>query len=1091
MASKITSSPATGESETQNEHKRPLMPRELLIAAMDGDAAHLNQLLGLNNEEEEDNPPHAMVFVDDKTPMEPSEGMGDTILHILSAYGHENLVSKICIKDSSLLKAHNVRNETPFHHAARFGHENTISKLIRCAKSVFGEDGLIELLSKQNCLGETALHEAARHGYGAVVSTLMEEDIELAGLVNDDSVSPLYLATARGSVDLVHSMVEKLLGQAITPAFYSGPKQQTALFAAVLQDKELITKELLKLYSEPFGKATDETGRTPLHFVASTGNDDIAELLLEKDPSLAYIPDSDGSFPVHTAVRMGHFEMIGLLLQWCPDSGQLLDGNGKNILHIATKAQTATTLYRSLTFSKYKFTTSYLKKMFTRMTNTMDNKGNTPLHLAAEHGDDDVNSLLIRYKGDLTLQNKEGLTAPDIAPNQLRKYTKPTQNEPKRPLMPRKLITAAYLNQLLGLNNEEEDHPQPSKEEHPPHTMVSVDDDTPMELSDSLIRSTTGMGDTILHMLSAYGHEKLVSKICMKDSSLLKEHNVRNETPFHHAARFGHKKTISELISCSKSVFGEDGLKELLRQKNCLGETALHEAARHDHGAVVSILMEEDIELAGLVNDDSVSPLYLATARGSVGMVHNMVEKLLGQEITPAFYSGPKQQTALFAAVRQDTELTEELLKLYSEPLGKEIDETGRTPLHFVAIFGDCDIAELLLEKDPSLAYIPDSDGSFPIHTAVRMGRIQTTRLLLQWCPDPCQLLDGSGKNILHIAIEAKTADILYKLQNDSKDKIAISSWKKWINRMANATDNKGNTPLHLAAEHEDNDVMISLLKKTKVDMTLQNKEGLTAQDIAEIKQEKYYTDPYQLKDIKDMLCGFSRGWFQHYTKEHYTKEQMSKTELIRGTNEDGISTTDTRGAKNSSESVMMKAQFVGLGSVLIATVTFAAAFTLPGGTNQDTGTPILGRKYIFKAFVIADYYAFFCSFLITLNIVYTSCVDKSDMMESMVEGSLLPFTVAAKSMLIALGLGLYLMLAPIGNTGAVVLALSLFSALFSGNQLKHTPVEGMKLDMVYRQLFRGEARCRLKLIATSIECFFKFYPILGTSLIVFLFALI
>ncbi|XP_078154548.1 uncharacterized protein LOC144549652 [Carex rostrata] len=395
------------------------------------------------------------------------------------------------------------------------------------------------------------------------------------------------------------------------------------------------------------------------------------------------------------------------------------------------------------------------------------------------------------------------------------------QNEHKRALMPCELLVAAmegdeaYLNQCLGLNTEEEDHPQPSKEEEeeeqPLHTMVSVDDDTPMEPSDGLIRSAAGMGDTILHILSANGHEKLVSKICLKDSSLLKAHNVRNETPFHHAARFGHENTISKLIHCAKSVFGEDGLKELLRQKNCLGETALHEAARHGHGAVVSILMEEDIELAGLVNNDSVSPLYLATARGSVDLVHSMVEKLLGQEIRPAFYSGPKQQTALFAAVLQGTgreelgmfsvakllsqkalfaavlqgtELTEELLKLYPEPLGKETDETGRTPLHFAALIGDYDIAELLLGKDPSLAYIPDSDGSFPIHTAVRMGHRKTTRLLLQWCPDPCQLLDGNGKNILHIAVEAETTNILYRSLIYPNDKLTTSSWKKMLNRM-------------------------------------------------------------------------------------------------------------------------------------------------------------------------------------------------------------------------------------------------------------------------------------------------------------------
>ena len=41
--------------------------------------------------------------------------------------------------------------------------------------------------------------------------------------------------------------------------------------------------------------------------------------------------------------------------------------------------------------------------------------------------------------------------------------------------------------------------------------------------------------------------------------------------------------------------------------------------------------------------------------------------------------------------------------------------------------------------------------------------------------------------------------------------------------------------------------------------------------------------------------------------------------------------------------------------AALIATVTFAAAFTLPGGYNSDRGTAILAKKTSFKIFVIAD----------------------------------------------------------------------------------------------------------------------------------------
>ncbi|KAJ6421935.1 hypothetical protein OIU84_026966, partial [Salix udensis] len=41
--------------------------------------------------------------------------------------------------------------------------------------------------------------------------------------------------------------------------------------------------------------------------------------------------------------------------------------------------------------------------------------------------------------------------------------------------------------------------------------------------------------------------------------------------------------------------------------------------------------------------------------------------------------------------------------------------------------------------------------------------------------------------------------------------------------------------------------------------------------------------------------------------------------------------------------------------AALIATVTFAAAFTLPGGYKSDKGTAILAKKAAFIVFLISD----------------------------------------------------------------------------------------------------------------------------------------
>ena len=48
-------------------------------------------------------------------------------------------------------------------------------------------------------------------------------------------------------------------------------------------------------------------------------------------------------------------------------------------------------------------------------------------------------------------------------------------------------------------------------------------------------------------------------------------------------------------------------------------------------------------------------------------------------------------------------------------------------------------------------------------------------------------------------------------------------------------------------------------------------------------------------------------------------------------------------------------ANYCMLAATLIITVVFAAAFTVPGGSNQETGTPILLKSIWFRVFFIFD----------------------------------------------------------------------------------------------------------------------------------------
>jgi Domain of unknown function len=112
------------------------------------------------------------------------------------------------------------------------------------------------------------------------------------------------------------------------------------------------------------------------------------------------------------------------------------------------------------------------------------------------------------------------------------------------------------------------------------------------------------------------------------------------------------------------------------------------------------------------------------------------------------------------------------------------------------------------------------------------------------------------------------------------------------------------------------------------------------------------------------------------------------------------------------------RVQVIGLGSVLITTITFAAAFTIPGGYNQEDGTPILGRKYIFKAFVLANAQSFIQAFT-SLFILISSVLVDPNVVD--LQYATYTFIAAAGCMVMAFGLGSYVLLVPVSKPIAII----------------------------------------------------------------------
>uniref|UniRef100_A0A6I9QKT7 Serine/threonine-protein phosphatase 6 regulatory ankyrin repeat subunit C n=1 Tax=Elaeis guineensis var. tenera TaxID=51953 RepID=A0A6I9QKT7_ELAGV len=330
-------------------------------------------------------------------------------------------------------------------------------------------------------------------------------------------------------------------------------------------------------------------------------------------------------------------------------------------------------------------------------------------------------------------------------------------------------------------------------------------------------------GSTALHIVASQGHLELAKKICHRERSLLETSNTMLDTPLHHAARAGHDEIVSLIIQLAKEGCIE--ARRVLRATNMDKANALHEATKHNHASVATTLIEEDAELASMLNDAGMSPLYLAIVTGSLNVAKALLQSSSWERASPVSYAGPNKKTVLHAAVLLSPEIIPDMLK-WKPMLTRCVDSSGRTPLHYAASDGHSATVKLLLEHDPSTAFLLDADGLFPIHVAARMGNVSTVDQILQQCPKTSELLEREGKNFLHVAFKDRKLDAVKKIISERPD----------LKKLLNDRDNEGNTPLHTAVKNSDQQSVHFLLRDKNININVMNYDGFTPLDLAYAK---------------------------------------------------------------------------------------------------------------------------------------------------------------------------------------------------------------------------------------------------------------
>ncbi|KAL7186465.1 hypothetical protein ACSBR2_028251 [Camellia fascicularis] len=420
----------------------------------------------------------------------------------------------------------------------------------------------------------------------------------------------------------------------------------------------------------------------------------------------------------------------------------------------------------------------------------------------------------------------------------------------------------------------------------------------------SLLLRLTPHENTPLHIATQFGHKSIVAEIYNRQQSLLAQPNLDGDTPLHVAARAGRISIVSflvnEMLSLSYGDIESRGNRgiEILRMRNKWGNTVLHEAVRNHSIRVAEFLMKVDPGLACFENN---------MARSSA-------------------YGGSDGQTALHAAIAEGHfDVIEALVRAKPE-LIKEANHHGRTPLYYAASMGDHRTVQGLLQLDTDIAYMSDKEGLSPFHVAAYRGHTNIIKEIIRCCPDSGELLDLRGQNILHIAVlGGKLSVVRYILETTE------------LEGLINQADDDGNTPLHLATIERKSWIARYLMWDDRVDRRAKNNIGQKA-----INNESS-TEPFLRFPMTSGI------WRQPWSQNTWiTRENISPNTI-----EDGVATVDKmRTYKQMGHTLLMVA-------TLIATVTFAAAFTIPGGFNNnvgpDQGQALLQSSIYLKWFLVSD----------------------------------------------------------------------------------------------------------------------------------------